>query len=98
MSDKGTGPASYFDEDYYQAGHLKGTQYTNYLEKALDSRIYRGMATAIWEVFRPARTLEIGCAAGPIVKHLNDMGCEAHGIDISKWAVANRFHPNVIHG
>jgi SAM-dependent methyltransferase len=88
--------ASYFDSDYYQAGHKKGTRYSAYLENALDSSIYRAMAKAIVEVFQPLRVLEVGCAAGPIVKHLSDLGIDAHGIDVSEWAVTNRFHSNVI--
>ena len=88
--------ANYFDSDYYQSGHKKGTRYSDYLQNALGSNIYRGMAQAIVEVFKPSRVLEIGCAAGPIVKHLNDAGCEAHGIDVSEWAVSHRFHPNIV--
>jgi hypothetical protein len=87
---------TYFDRDYYQAGHKKGTRYADYLENALGSAIYRGMSNAIMAVFKPRRALEIGCAGGPIVKWLNEMGCDAHGIDVSNWAVENRFHPNVI--
>jgi SAM-dependent methyltransferase len=87
---------TYFDSDYYQAGHKKGTRYADYLQNAMGSVIYSGMSTAIMEVFKPRRVLEIGCAAGPIVRRLNEMGCEAHGIDVSEWAVLNRFHPNVI--
>jgi SAM-dependent methyltransferase len=94
--DQGMSAARYFDSDYYQAGHKKGTHYSEYLEHALSSSIYRSMAAAIALVFRPARVLEIGCAAGPIVKQLSDMGIEAHGIDVSEWAVQNRFHANVI--
>jgi SAM-dependent methyltransferase len=96
MSEIETEVASYFDSDYYQSGYKKGTRYADYLENALDSSIYRGMAKAIMEVYKPGRVLEIGCAAGPIVKHLNDMGSDAHGIDVSEWAVENRFHPNVL--
>ena len=96
MNQAATQTETYFDRDYYQAGHKKGTRYTDYLQNALGSTVYRGMSNAIMEVFKPLRVLEIGCAAGPIVKWLNEMGCDAHGIDVSNWAVANRFHPNVI--
>ncbi len=96
MANTSSAVAGYYDSDYYQAGHKKGTRYSDYLQNALGSHIYRCMANAIATVFRPARVLEIGCAAGPIVKHLNDLGVEAHGIDVSEWAVANRFHSNVI--
>jgi SAM-dependent methyltransferase len=90
--------ASYYDSSYYQAGHKKGTRYSDYLQDALSTNVYRAMANAIATVFRPARVLEIGCAAGPIVKHLIELGVDAHGIDVSEWAVANRFHPNVVLG
>ncbi len=87
---------TYFDRDYYQSGQKKGTRYNDYLQNALGSPIYRGMSKAIMQVFKPRRVLEIGCALGPIVKWLNELGCDAHGIDVSDWAVENRFHPNVI--
>lgn len=86
---------NYFDSDYFQAGHKKGTRYSSYLQTAMESPIYKGMAKAIMAVFKP-KHLEIGCAAGPIVRHLSEMGCDAHGIDVSEWAVRNRFHPNII--
>ena len=47
-------------------------------------------------MFRPARALEVGCATGIVVHHLNALGCDAHGIDVSEWAVAHREHPNVV--
>ncbi|EHH07562.1 methyltransferase [Agrobacterium tumefaciens CCNWGS0286] len=86
----------YFDADYFQNGQTKGTVYSNYLEVARTSAIYREIARLIFEVFRPKRTLEIGCATGIIVKHLNELGVEAHGIDVSEWAVSNREHDNVV--
>ncbi|WP_107676696.1 class I SAM-dependent methyltransferase [Agrobacterium sp. LAD9] len=85
----------YFDADYFQNGQTKGTVYNNYLEVARSSAIYREIAKLIFDVFRPKRTLEIGCATGIIVKHLNDLGVEAHGIDVSEWAISNREHENV---
>ncbi|WP_107675396.1 class I SAM-dependent methyltransferase [Agrobacterium sp. LAD9] len=86
----------YFDADYFQNGQTKGTVYNNYLEVARTSAIYREIAQLIFNVFRPVRTLEIGCATGIIVKHLNELGVEAHGIDVSEWAITNREHDNVV--
>gem|GEM_PF-1936628 len=87
---------SYFDEDYFQRGELKGTVYRNYLEASKSSPVYREIAQAIIEVFRPRRVLEVGCATGIVVKYLNDNGVEAYGIDVSSWAVKNAEHRNVI--
>lgn len=87
--------ASYFDEAYFQDGSQRGTVYRNYREAARTSAIFREIARAIVEVYRPRRALEIGCATGIMVRYLNEAGCEAHGIDVSEWAVANREHPHV---
>ena len=89
--------SGYFDEEYFQQGPNKGTVYTDYKNAARQSPTYREIAEALVHVFQPRRVLEIGCATGIIVKHLNDMGCEAWGIDVSKWAVDHAEHPQVRH-
>lgn len=89
------GEFEYFDEAYFEGGD-RGTAYINYRVNAARNPIFLQMARAIKEVFRPRRCLEIGCATGVVVSHLNRMGIEAHGIDVSSWAVENREHPNVI--
>lgn len=86
---------SYFDEAYYQDGKRRGTAYVNYLESARNSPTFAEIARALTEIFAPKRVLDIGCATGTIVRRLNELGCEAHGIDVSDWAVANAEHPNV---
>lgn len=87
---------AYFDEAYFQRGDERGTAYRDYARNALINPTYKEIAEAIAFVFRPRRALEIGCATGAIVKHLNEIGVEAHGIDVSEWAVTNRLHENVI--
>jgi SAM-dependent methyltransferase len=86
---------SYFDEAYFQRGEERGTAYSNYKDGARNSPTFREIASAVHEVFQPRRVLEIGCATGNIVRHLNELGCEAHGIDVSEWAVRNAEHRNV---
>lgn len=85
----------YFDADYFERGWTKGTAYTRY-SVAGSSPLFRGIAAALIEVFRPARVLEVGCATGFIVSQLNALGCEAWGLDVSEWAVRNAAHENVI--
>ncbi len=87
---------SYFDADYFENGGKKGTAYNNFLEASRTSAAYRELADIIAKVFRPKRALEIGCATGIVVKYINDMGYEAHGIDVSSWAIDNREHDNVV--
>lgn len=73
----------------------KGTAYYNYIEASRTSVHYEELAKRIVDIFRPRNCLEIGCATGIVVKRINDWGVEAHGIDVSEWAVARREHPNV---
>jgi len=42
-------------------------------------------------VFQPQIVLDIGCANGPIMKCLKDLGIDSEGIDISRLAVAKAF-------
>ena len=65
----------------------------NYLETALLSRAYFEMVEIIARRFKPRRILEVGCAAGPTLNTYLDT--EAHGVDVSAWAVQNRLHPNI---
>lgn len=85
----------YFDESYFQQGSLKGTVYNDYVNASRKSEIYKEIAFSIHKIFQPVKVLEIGCATGIMVKYLNALGCEAHGIDVSPWAVDNREHVNV---
>jgi SAM-dependent methyltransferase len=88
-----------FSESYFMEPN-SGSAYhvNNYLETALLSRTYFEMAEIIERCFKPKRVLEVGCAAGPTVYHLNTyFDTEAHGIDVSAWAVQNRLHPNIGH-
>lgn len=82
----------YFDSSYFNDGQSKGTVYVDYLAVSRSSPIYAEIADAIAEVFKPRRVLELGCATGIIVRLLNEKGVEAHGIDVSQWAIDNREH------
>jgi ubiquinone/menaquinone biosynthesis C-methylase UbiE len=89
--------AEKFGEAYFM-DPASGSAYhvNNYLETALLSRTYFEMAEIMARCFKPKRVLEVGCAAGPTVYHLNTyFDTEAHGVDVSAWAVQNRLHPNI---
>ena len=93
-----TGPASEEFGEAYFMDPSSGSAYhvNNYLDTALLSRTYFEMAEIIATCLRPSKVLEVGCAAGPTVYHLNNyFGVDAHGIDVSKWAVEHRLHKNV---
>ena len=86
----------YYDEDYFQNGQKKGTAYWNYIEGSRSSNTYKEIAQSINYVFQPKMVLEIGCATGIIIKHLNDLGVEAYGVDVSEFAIKNKEHVNII--
>ena len=86
----------YFDEAYFQRGAERGTAYRDYAQAASQSPTFHEIAEAVTHVFQPKRSLEIGCATGSIVRSLNQLGVDAHGIDVSDWAVANRLHDNIV--
>jgi ubiquinone/menaquinone biosynthesis C-methylase UbiE len=86
-----------FGEKYFM-DPSSGSAYhvNNYLETALLSRTYYEMAEIIACCFEPKKMLEVGCAAGPTIYHLNTyFGIDALGVDVSAWAVEKRLHKNV---
>src|SRR6187399_3225277 len=51
------------------------------------------IAERIAAVIRPRRVLDAGCALGILVETLRAQGIDAHGIDISSYAIANVHEP-----
>lgn len=79
-----------FDEEYFTSGT---TGYKDYA----DFRINEYKVEKILR-YKPKNVLDVGCAHGFIVKRLNDIGIPAWGIDVSKYAVDNKAHQNIIEG
>ena len=44
-------------------------------------------AYLLWRNFRVRRTLDVGCARGYLVEALRELGVDAHGCDVSRYAV-----------
>ncbi len=44
-------------------------------------------AYLLWRNFRARRTLDVGCATGFLVEALRELGVDAHGCDVSRYAV-----------
>ncbi|MFL5240439.1 MAG: class I SAM-dependent methyltransferase [Rhizomicrobium sp.] len=87
---------AYFDEAYFERGWERGTAYADYSRAAENSKTFVEIAEAISFIFKPRRVLEVGCATGATVRHLNALGIETHGIDVSEWAIKHRLHENVL--
>ncbi len=45
------------------------------------------MAYLLWRFFPARRTLDVGCATGFLVEALRELGVDAWGTDVSRWAV-----------
>ncbi len=52
-----------------------------------DKRLHAEIAS----LFEPRTVLDIGCANGPVMKCLKDMGIASEGVDISRLALAKAF-------
>ncbi len=77
---------------------LKKTYSNNDLQRLYDKDYFQGRgrdnlwerrADFIIEKFNPCRVLDIGCATGELVKHLNKKGIDTYGIDGSDYAINN---------
>jgi len=83
-----------FDKDYFENGvATKKSNYQDYSWQRLGSQFQR-TARHIVDLFKPERTLDVGCAKGFLVKALDELGVDAYGIDPSVYAVSNA-HPDV---
>jgi len=78
-----------FDETYYLFGKEKGI--SNYEQYRWLPGLTIPMAKMVGTVLdvRKKRILDFGCARGYLVKALRHLGYNAHGYDISKWAIEN---------
>lgn len=93
----GSKPASFYGKDYFLAA--KGS---NYGRKTHDGQVLftpyeeqfylprnREVAQWIMRRFHPKTAIVLGCARGYMVKALRDLGINAVGVDISRWAITH---------
>jgi SAM-dependent methyltransferase len=80
----GTDSADYSDA-YYLGGHL-GPPYTS--EEPHWRTFFGGVADSLVAIFQPSTTYDAGCAIGLLVRALLERGVDAHGGDISAFAVS----------
>ena len=74
---------SLYTMEYYQCGC--GTDYTR---KDIWVPFFDNMAERIIEKYAPKTVLDMGCAFGYLVSALRNKGVQAHGIDISEYALS----------
>lgn len=77
--------SDYFDIEYYR-GIWAGVHRHDYCED---------LANLLVRKYGQCRLLDVGTGCGYLVKKLREKGCDAMGVDLSKFAVANS-HGNVL--
>lgn len=82
-----------YNEEYFEGDHSK-SNYSGYIEASYGPS--RMLAETLHRFFRPLNSLDVGCAVGHAVKHLEKLGVDAHGVDISDWAVEYAKTPRVL--
>lgn len=54
----------------------------------VDVSYFRIITKTLVEKFKPRSVLDVGCAKGHLVYCFNELGVEAYGVDISKYAIS----------
>lgn len=87
--------AEYFDADY-RCGHQQGSSF----DEAAFVDEDRGLLDAFESLARPGRLLDVGCASGWLLRHAQQRGWNARGVELSKDAAAfaRRQGLDVVHG
>jgi 2-polyprenyl-3-methyl-5-hydroxy-6-metoxy-1,4-benzoquinol methylase len=82
--------ADYYDEEYFMRGTKSnyGGRFAPYVEEVYYP-IAKIMRIKLVTVFEPKKVMVLGCARGYLIRALREVGVEAYGVDISKWAVEN---------
>lgn len=87
------GTRHYYTESYFQ-GDRERSNYSGYAEASRGPTTM--LAETLFRFFRPLDCLDVGCAVGHGVKRLTELGVDAHGVDISDWAVRYADTPRVV--
>jgi len=76
-----------YDRDYYRAyGTVDGP--VSYEQDERIRNFLAGVADRIVQGLQPKSVLDAGCAMGLLVAALRDRGVDAHGVDISDYAIS----------
>jgi SAM-dependent methyltransferase len=76
-----------YDKNFFDPEGNKPANYSSY-GSYLDNGWFKDQAKRLADTFASEKILDVGCAKGFIVQHLRELGREAYGLDISKYAVS----------
>lgn len=77
-----------YTENYYNQ-YCMGDETVSYKDSVKLEKFMASVADHIVKTLHPATVLDVGCAMGFLVAALRDLGVEAYGIDVSKYAVSH---------
>lgn len=75
-----------YNSNYYQQYEMSAGK-IDYQKSTDIKEFLKSVALHIKEEFNPTTVLDAGCAMGFLVEALRDLGIEAYGIDISRYAI-----------
>ena len=78
--------SDFYDSEYFLDG-TKSNYGGDFFDWGKKGDVFIEHAKQIVDLFKPKRVLDIGCALGFMVQGFAENGVEAHGIDISEWAI-----------
>lgn len=81
-----------YNEEYFEGNRSK-SNYSGYAEASYGPS--RMLAECLYKFFRPLNSFNGGCAVGHDVKRMAELGVDAHGVDISDWAVQYADTPRI---
>jgi SAM-dependent methyltransferase len=75
---------SYFGEGRDPLDRMGLSGYERYARDTSNADI---AAYLIWRFFAPTKLIDVGCATGFVVEALREIGVDARGSDVSRWAI-----------
>lgn len=75
--------ARLFDRDYFEGGSRRATAHYDHPSMV---RLFEPTAR-ILRALGARRVLDVGCATGPLVQAMADLGVDARGVDVSRYAM-----------
>ena len=81
---------SEYNEQYFLGGGQSnyGNKWSPYIKK-YKMKHFRVIAGDLVKKYNIKKVLDVGCARGYLVYAFQELGVDAYGIDISKWAITN---------
>jgi len=91
---RAAGDGGVYAGSYFGAGRdpLDRMGLSGYERYDRDTSNANAAAYLVWRWFEARRALDVGCATGFVVEAMRELGIDARGVDVSRYAVARAAH------